>query len=65
MTVNRFKITIPTLSSGETHFHIPIVMSSQNALAGQTELIDEVFVKNEIKSSINPILDYETKICSI
>lgn len=59
MTVNRFKITIPTLSSGETHFHIPIVMSSQNALAGQTELIDEVFVKNEIKSSINPILDYE------
>lgn len=59
MFVNKFKIGIPLISTGSTdiNFHIPFNM--ENQLVDQTNLIDQVYVNNEITKAINPIVDYE------
>jgi hypothetical protein len=59
MFVNKFKINISTIPSGVTATTIsfPISMDFQNV--DQSELINRVFVENEVENSINPILDYD------
>jgi hypothetical protein len=59
MFVNKFKINLTTLPSGatETYLNFSIDMDFQNV--DQSELIERVFVDNEVSLAINPILDYD------
>jgi hypothetical protein len=59
MFVDRYQINLKTITSGTTAttINIPITLESQEI--GQSELIDRVFVDEQVEKAINPISDYE------
>ncbi len=59
MFVNKFQINISTIDSGTTATTINIPISLEYQIVDNSELIDRVFVTNEIQKAINPIADYE------
>lgn len=58
MFVNKIKIRLDSLS-GKTESYINIPLVQDIDLVGKSELIEDVFVKNETEKSINPIIDYD------
>jgi len=56
--VNKYKIRTANLS-GSTHFNFEVPFNQVPSLLGQTDIINEKFVKIQVEESINPILDYE------
>lgn len=59
MFVNRYQINLSTIATGTTATTINIPINMEFQLVDQAELVDRVFVANEVEKAINPILDYE------
>jgi hypothetical protein len=60
MYVNKFKISTASLintKSNFLYFNLPI--SNDNQIVDNGELIDKVFVNEQVDLSINPIIDWE------
>src|ERR1017187_3643882 len=54
-----YKINLSTLATGTTATTINIPVNIDYQLVDQAELVENVFVANEVEKAINPILDYE------
>lgn len=59
MFVNRYKINISTTPTGATSNYINIPINMGYQIVDNGELIERVFVDDEIQKAINPIVDYE------
>jgi hypothetical protein len=59
MIVKKYKINLNVIKTGTTDviINVPISMTSQNV--DNAELIERVFVNNQVEEAINPITDYE------
>jgi hypothetical protein len=59
MFVNKVKINVNTLASGATATTINFPITMNHQIVDNSELIERVFVTEEVEKSINPILDYD------
>lgn len=59
MFANKFKINLSTIASGVTATTITFPIGTEFQTVDNSELIDRVFVANEVENAINPILDYD------
>jgi|688.fasta_scaffold00691_52 hypothetical protein len=53
------KFTINSKSLGSNYFYLPIPAQTEFQIVDNYEVIEEIFVKEQVETSINPISDYE------
>jgi len=53
------KFTINSKSLGSNYFYLPIPAQTEFQIVDNYEVIEEIFVKEQVEASINPISDYE------
>jgi hypothetical protein len=59
MFVNKFTLNLNNFNTGTTEQYVNIPLNGQYQIVDNAELIDRVFVANEVENSINKILDYD------
>jgi hypothetical protein len=53
------KFTINSKNLGSNYFYLPIPAQTEFQIVDNYEVIEEIFVKEQVETSINPISDYE------
>jgi hypothetical protein len=53
------KFTINSKRLGSNYLYLPIPVETEFQMVDNYEVIEEIFVKDQVEASINPIFDYE------